>query len=168
MVRDDSFSIVWGADFSIVRGAAFSISRGAVFSIVRGDAFSIVRSDAFNIVWGDAFVEMLHRLLGLWRWRCSADWSEVLGEAWGWWRFRDELKSWLRGIAWMRLCAVSGDQVRWPGQVTRSLHQVRSRPTYSLDLGATGLLPRPSSFSSFWLSWRQSWRSHKGEVFSCV
>ncbi len=93
MVRDDSFSIVRDADFSIVRGAVFSIVRSAVFSIVQGDAFSIVQGDAFSIVWGDTFVEMLYRLLGLRRWRCSADWSEVLGEAWGWirlWRSRPE------------------------------------------------------------------------------
>ncbi len=107
MVQDDSSSKVQGADFSIVQGAAFSIIQGTVFSIVQGDAF--------NIVQGDAFVEVLHRLSGLQRWRCSADRSEVLGEAWGWWRFRDELNSWLRGIARMRLCAVLGDQVRWPG-----------------------------------------------------
>ncbi len=103
MVRDDSFSIVQDANFSIVRGAVFSIIRGAVFSIVRGDAFSVVRSGAF--------VEMLHRLLGPW-WRCSPDRSEVLGEAWVWWRLCGELNSWLREIARMRLCAVSGDQVR--------------------------------------------------------
>ncbi len=121
MVRNDAFSIVRGANFSIVQGAVFSIVRGAVFSIVRGDNFSIVR--------GDAFMEMLHRLLGL-RWRCSADRSEVLDEAWGWWRlcgelevlrwglrvvaFWGELNLWLCRIARMRLCAVSSDRVMWP------------------------------------------------------
>ncbi len=47
-------------------------------------------------------------------------------------------------------------------------NQVRSRPTYLLGLGATGLLPRPLSFWSFWLFWRQNWRPHKGEVLSYV
>ncbi len=107
MVRDDSFSIVWGADFIIVQGAVFSIVRGAIFSIVQGDIFSIVR--------GDAFVKILHRLLGFQRWSCSTNRSEVLGEAWGWWRLCGELNSWLCGIAQMRLCTVSGYQVRWPG-----------------------------------------------------
>ncbi len=121
IVRNDAFSIVQGADFNIVRGAVFSIVRDAVFSIVWGDAFSIVR--------GDAFVEMLHRLLNL-RWRCSTDWSEVLGEAWGWWHlcgelevlrwglkvvtFWGELNLWLCRIVRMRLCAMSGDRVTWP------------------------------------------------------
>ncbi len=121
MVQDDSFSIVRGTDFSIIRGAVFSMVRDAVFSIIRGDAFSIVR--------GDAFVEMLYRLLGP-RWRCNADRSDILGEAWGWWRlygklevlrrglrvvaFWVELNSWLCTIARMRLCAVSGDWVTWP------------------------------------------------------
>ncbi len=56
---------------------------------------------------------------------------------------------------------------RTPVEISAS-DQVRSRPMYSPGLGATGLLPRPSSFSLFWLSWRQSWRLHKGEVLSCV
>ncbi len=46
--------------------------------------------------------------------------------------------------------------------------QVRFKPTYSLGLRATGLPPRPSSFSSFWLSWRRSWHLHKGEILSYV
>ncbi len=59
------------------------------------------------------------------------------------------------------------DSRRAPAEVS-AFDQVRSRPTYSSGLGVTGLLPRLSSFSSFWLSWRRSWRSHKGEVLSCV
>ncbi len=54
-----------------------------------------------------------------------------------------------------------------PAEVSAS-NQVRSRPTYSSGLGATGLLSKPSSFSLFWLSWRRTWRLHKGEVLSCV
>ncbi len=107
MVQENSFSIVRGADYSIVRVAVFSIVQSVVFSIVRDDTFSIVQSNAF--------VEILYRLLGP-RWRCSANRSEVLGKAWGWWRLCGELNSWIRLIAQMRLCAVSGDQVRWPGQ----------------------------------------------------
>ncbi len=72
MMRNDSFSIVQGANFSIVRSAVFSIVQRAVFKIVQGDAFSIVQ--------GGAFVEMLHRLLGP-RWSCSVDRSEILGKA---------------------------------------------------------------------------------------
>ncbi len=59
------------------------------------------------------------------------------------------------------------DSRRAPAEVFAS-DEIRSSPTYSLGLRATGLLPRPLSFSSLWLSWRQSWRSHKGEVLSCV
>ncbi len=59
------------------------------------------------------------------------------------------------------------DSRRAPEEVSAS-DQVRSRPTYSSGLGATDLLPRSSSFSSFWLFWKYSWRSHKGEVLSCV
>ncbi len=40
------------------------------------------------------------------------------------------------------------DSRRAPAEVSAS-DQVRSRPTYSSGLGATDLLPRPSSFSSF-------------------
>ncbi len=46
--------------------------------------------------------------------------------------------------------------------------QIRSRSTYSLGLETIGLLPKLLSFSSFWLSWRRSWCSHKREVLSCV
>ncbi len=129
MVQNDVFSIVRGANFSIVQGAIFSIVRGAVFNIVRGAVFSIVWVDVFSIGRGDAFVVILDRLLGP-RWRCSADRSEVLGKAWGWWclcgelkvlrqglmmvAFWNKLNSWLYGIAWMSLCAVSSDRITWP------------------------------------------------------
>ncbi len=59
------------------------------------------------------------------------------------------------------------DSRRAPAEVFTS-DQVKSKATYSSGLGATGLLPRPLSFSLFWLSWRWSWRSHKEEVLSCV
>ncbi len=97
MVRDYLFNIVQGADFSIVQGAIFSIVRAVIFSIVQGDTF----------------VEMLHKLLDP-GWRCNADRSEVLGEAWRWWRLCGELNLWVCRIARMRLCAVSGDRVTWP------------------------------------------------------
>ncbi len=100
IARSSSTNTLWyEMTPNIVWGADFNMIRGAVFSIVRGAVFSIVRGDTFSIVRGGTFVEMLH-----WVVACS------------------ELNSWLHGIAWMRLCAVSGDQVRWPGQMTRSLH----------------------------------------------